>query len=192
MCRTATSHTERFNVGAGDRPLGTLSLLRSEYCPGDIVMGTVDFASASDPAAATCYQMCAQLVFEETVLHKSSGEALGGRVATTVATCQEFTAQCDATSFELRLPSDLPPAFVSHHVGVSWSLSFEFTIAKAGAKAPKPGAPIDVAATTTLRWRVPVSVVPSRPAAADPDSGDAAIGEALPWRLSAGARRVAM
>lgn len=184
-----------YNVSAGDdRAVGSLTLTRATYRPGDIVVGTFDFSKAS----TKCYQVCIRLMYEETVLTRKSGAVTGGRAATTVASHNELTGLCESTSFSLGIPMELPPAFIVANIGLAWSLSFEFSIARSSGVEHDV---VDDSMVDSVSWRVPLMIVQHiadveradarRPGSLTKRSSSAPLADKvdLPWHLSPATRK---
>ncbi|EOD18483.1 hypothetical protein EMIHUDRAFT_448075 [Emiliania huxleyi CCMP1516] len=173
ICRLAAANEGLFQVRLEGAPLATVAFVgrACSRAPGEVVRGCVRFeagGSAEEGAAAAlqCSLLTISLDLEEEVecdeqlcdelgwdlaLTRTEAGGTGARSSRTVESVEVAAAAVREASFELLLPSHLPPSCEAPALTLRWKLRFIFTL------RPRP----ETEAAQTLDWVLPMTVRPA-------------------------------
>jgi hypothetical protein len=119
-------------------------LLQEAYRPGDVIAGVFDFSRSVVP----CVQVCVALELEEKSVALAAGHPSRLMQVKAADSHHDYTAGCLQSHLNLRIPSDLPAAFCTRMIEVSWSLRFEFVTPLRA----------ETGEVEVLNWKIPLSV----------------------------------
>merc|ERR1712137_531361 len=138
-----------YRIGLEDSTLLHVCLLRTYFTPGETIVGTMRF-EADHP----CLQTYASLEMIETLnedeLKRSHPKSKSVRTVS-VANENTHSACARVTQFELFLPFSAVQEMHTCLVDITWQISFQFLVTKTVNGKSN---------TDTLRWQLPIHVVP--------------------------------
>ncbi|KAI9885091.1 MAG: hypothetical protein M1823_003102 [Watsoniomyces obsoletus] len=134
---SGSRRANRFEIARNGQRVATVTLIRTAYRLGEMVMAAVDLARAD----VACYAMRATLETTETV---DGRIALRSSSSVQRATRRRHASQSESTLFAQRvlctlgIPLSATPGFITTGVSLNWSLRVEFVTPRLTA-GPSPG-----------------------------------------------------
>ncbi|PPJ56329.1 hypothetical protein CBER1_00651 [Cercospora berteroae] len=130
----ASQSNNRFNIARSGQPVAVLTMLRPAYRLGEIVTGTIDFATPSMgsniPQRASTYSLLIELESCESVdasLALRSSSSISRVTRKVYASARQSSLFARQIGFSLAIPSNAAPSFETTGVSLHWRLRVEFT-----------------------------------------------------------------